>query len=123
MCATATACYRAFDGVDVVVHAAALKQVPAAEYNPIEAVKTNILGARNVIDAAIDRGVEKVIALSTDKAASPISLYGATKLCSRQAVRRGEQLFRKTSYTVQCCSLRQCGGQSRKSWFRCFSSE
>ena len=74
--------YRAFDGVDIVVHAAALKQVPAAEYNPIEAVKTNVLGAANVIDAAIDRGVEKVIALSTDKAASPISLYGATKLCS-----------------------------------------
>ncbi|MEJ7759154.1 MAG: UDP-N-acetylglucosamine 4,6-dehydratase (inverting) [Gemmatimonadaceae bacterium] len=74
--------YRAFDGVDIVVHAAALKQVLAAEYNPIEAVKTNVLGAANVIDAAIDRGVMKVIALSTDKAASPVSLYGATKLCS-----------------------------------------
>jgi UDP-N-acetylglucosamine 4,6-dehydratase len=74
--------YRAFDGVDVVIHAAALKQVPAAEYNPIEAVKTNVLGAANVIDAAIDRGVERVVALSTDKAASPINLYGATKLCS-----------------------------------------
>lgn len=74
--------HRAFDGVDVVVHAAALKQVLAAEYNPIEAVKTNVLGAANVIDAAIDRGVTKVIALSTDKAASPIGLYGATKLCS-----------------------------------------
>ncbi len=74
--------YRAFDGVDIVIHAAALKQVPAAEYNPIEAVKTNVLGAANVIDAAIDRGVTKVIALSTDKAASPINLYGATKLCS-----------------------------------------
>lgn len=74
--------YRAFDGVDIVVHAAALKQVPAAEYNPIEAVKTNVLGAANVIDAAIDKDVEKVIALSTDKAANPINLYGATKLCS-----------------------------------------
>jgi len=74
--------YRAFDGVDVVVHAAALKQVPTAEYNPIEAVKTNVLGAANVIDAAIDRNVRKVIALSTDKAANPINLYGATKLCS-----------------------------------------
>ena len=74
--------YRAFDGVDIVVHAAALKQVPAAEYNPIEAIKTNILGAANVIDAAIDRGVDRVIALSTDKAANPINLYGATKLCS-----------------------------------------
>ncbi len=74
--------YRAFDGVDYVVHAAALKQVPAAEYNPMEAIKTNIMGAQNVIDAAIDMGVEKVIALSTDKAANPINLYGATKLCS-----------------------------------------
>jgi UDP-N-acetylglucosamine 4,6-dehydratase/5-epimerase len=74
--------YRALDSVDIVVHAAALKQVPAAEYNPIEAIKTNVLGAANVIDAAIDRNVAKVIALSTDKAASPINLYGATKLCS-----------------------------------------
>ncbi len=74
--------HRAFDGVDIIVHAAALKQVPAAEYNPIEAIKTNVLGAANVIDAAIDRGVSKVIALSTDKAANPINLYGATKLCS-----------------------------------------
>jgi UDP-N-acetylglucosamine 4,6-dehydratase len=74
--------YRAFDGVDVVIHAAALKQVPAAEYNPMEAVKTNVLGAANVIDAAIDRNVKKVIALSTDKAANPINLYGATKLTS-----------------------------------------
>jgi UDP-N-acetylglucosamine 4,6-dehydratase len=72
--------YRAFDGVDVVVHAAALKQVPIAEYNPFEAVKTNIIGAQNIIDAAIDQGVKKVVALSTDKAVSPINLYGATKL-------------------------------------------
>jgi UDP-N-acetylglucosamine 4,6-dehydratase len=68
--------------VDIVVHAAALKQVPAAEYNPLETIKTNILGAANIIDAAIDRNVEKVIALSTDKAANPVNLYGATKLCS-----------------------------------------
>lgn len=74
--------YRAFDGVDIVVHAAALKQVPAAEYNPLEAIKTNILGAANIIDAAIDRNVKKVIVLSTDKAANPVNLYGATKLCS-----------------------------------------
>jgi len=74
--------YRAFDHVDVVVHAAALKQVPTCEYNPLEAVKTNVLGAANIIDAAIDRNVQKVIALSTDKAANPINLYGATKLCS-----------------------------------------
>ena len=74
--------YRAFDAVDIVVHAAALKQVPAAEYNPLEAVKTNVFGAANVIDAAIDCNVKKVVALSTDKAANPINLYGATKLCS-----------------------------------------
>lgn len=73
---------RAFYNVDYLIHAAALKQVPAAEYNPFEAVKTNILGAQNVIDCAIDQGVKKVIALSTDKAANPINLYGATKLCS-----------------------------------------
>jgi UDP-N-acetylglucosamine 4,6-dehydratase len=73
---------RAFYGVDYVIHAAALKQVPAAEYNPFEAVKTNIMGAQNVINVAIDQGVSKVMALSTDKAANPINLYGATKLCS-----------------------------------------
>jgi len=74
--------HRAFHGVDIVLHAAALKQVPAAEYNPFEAVKTNIIGAENVINVAIDQGVKKVIALSTDKAANPINLYGSTKLCS-----------------------------------------
>lgn len=73
---------RAFDGVDVVVHAAALKQVPACEYNPSEAIKTNVMGAQNVIDAAIDKKVKRVVALSTDKACAPINLYGATKLCS-----------------------------------------
>ncbi len=72
----------ALDGVDIVIHAAALKQVPSAEYNPIEYIKTNILGAQNIIEAALDNNVKKVIALSTDKAASPINLYGATKLCS-----------------------------------------
>ena len=72
----------AMTGVDVVIHAAALKQVPAAEYNPFEAVKTNIIGGQNVIDSAISQGVETVIALSTDKAAAPINLYGATKLAS-----------------------------------------
>jgi UDP-N-acetylglucosamine 4,6-dehydratase (inverting) len=74
--------YRAFDGVDVVIHAAALKQVPAMEYNPIEAIKTNIHGAENIIDATIDRGVKKVIALSSDKAVHPVNLYGATKMVS-----------------------------------------
>lgn len=74
--------YRAFDGVDTVIHAAALKQTSAAEYNPYEFVKTNVVGAQNIIDAAIDRNVERVVALSTDKASSPINLYGATKLVS-----------------------------------------
>ena len=74
--------YRAFDGVDYVVHAAALKQVPACEYNPIEAIRTNINGAMNIIDAALDCGVKKVVALSTDKAVNPINLYGCTKLVS-----------------------------------------
>ena len=73
---------RAFQGVDYVIHTAALKQVPTLEYNPFEAVKTNILGAQNVINVAIDQGVKRVMALSTDKAANPINLYGATKLCS-----------------------------------------
>ena len=73
---------RAFEGIDIVVHAAALKQVPAAEYNPFEVIKTNVLGAQNVIEACMDTGVQRVVALSTDKAAAPINLYGATKLCS-----------------------------------------
>jgi UDP-N-acetylglucosamine 4,6-dehydratase len=74
--------YRAFRGVDYVVHAAALKQIPSCEYNPFEAVKTNIYGAQNIVDAAIDCGVKRVVALSTDKAVNPINLYGATKLAS-----------------------------------------
>src|SRR6202050_1748259 len=75
---------RAFAGVTVVVHAAALKQVPACEYNPFEAIQTNIMGGRNVIDAAINQGVRRVLALSTDKAVNPINLYGATKLCAEK---------------------------------------
>lgn len=74
--------YRAFEGVDYVIHAAAMKQVPTCEYNPMEAIKTNIHGAQNVIDAALDKGVKKVVALSTDKAVNPINLYGGTKLVS-----------------------------------------
>lgn len=73
---------RALEGIDIVVHAAALKQVPAAEYNPFECIKTNVLGAQNVIESCLDTGVTNVVALSTDKAAAPINLYGATKLCS-----------------------------------------
>ncbi len=75
---------RAMHGVDIVVHAAALKQVPACEYNPMEAIKTNILGSSNVIEAAIDSGVKKVLALSTDKAVNPVNLYGATKLAAEK---------------------------------------
>lgn len=80
---------RAFDGVDTVIHAAALKQVPACEYNPFEAVQTNVIGAKNVIDAALDRGVKKVMAISTDKAVNPINLYGATKLCAEKMFVQG----------------------------------
>jgi UDP-N-acetylglucosamine 4,6-dehydratase len=75
---------RALEGVTVVVHAAALKQVPACEYNPFEAIQTNIMGGRNVIDAALDQGVRRILALSTDKAVNPINLYGATKLCAEK---------------------------------------
>lgn len=80
---------RAFNGVDIVVHAAALKQVPACEYNPFEAIQTNILGAKNVIDAAIDQGVKEVMAISTDKAVNPVNLYGATKLCAEKLFVQG----------------------------------
>lgn len=78
--------YRAMQGVDIVVHAAALKQVPACEYNPMEAVKTNILGSSNVVDAALDAGVKRVLALSTDKAVNPVNLYGATKLAAEKLI-------------------------------------
>ena len=94
--------HRAFQGVDIVVHAAALKQVPACEYNPFEAVSTNIIGAENIINEAIDHGVEKVIALSTDKAANPVNLYGATKLCSDKLFIAGNTYSagRETSFSV-----------------------
>lgn len=77
---------RAFEGIDIVVHTAALKQVPACEYNPMEAIKTNIIGTSNIIDAALDTGVEKVLALSTDKAVNPVNLYGATKLAAEKLI-------------------------------------
>ena len=104
---------RAFNGVDIVIHAAALKQVPAAEYNPFEAIKTNVLGAQNVIEAAIDRGVKRVVALSTDKAANPINLYGATKLCSDKLVRGGQCVHGRRN-AVQRGALRQCIGFARQ---------
>ena len=80
---------RAFHSVDIVIHAAALKQVPACEYNPFEAIQTNIMGAKNIIDAAIDQGVKRVVALSTDKAVNPVNLYGATKLCAEKLFVQG----------------------------------
>lgn len=83
---------RALDGVDIVIHAAAMKQVPASEYNPMEAIKTNIIGAENIVNCCIDQGVERVIALSTDKAANPANLYGATKLCSDKLFVAGNAL-------------------------------
>ena len=94
--------YRAFENVDVVIHAAALKQVPACERNPFEAIKTNVLGAENIINAAIDCGVKRVIALSTDKAANPINLYGATKLCSDKLFIAANNYtgFKKTKFSV-----------------------
>ncbi len=92
----------AFEDVDYVVHAAALKQVPAAEYNPIEFVKTNVIGSQNIIEAAIESNVKKVIALSTDKASSPINLYGATKLCADKLFLSADNVVgkKKTSFSV-----------------------
>ncbi len=89
---------RALNGVDYVVHAAALKQVPAAEYNPSECIKTNIQGSQNVIDACIDMGVKKVVALSTDKAVNPINLYGATKLCAEKLFVQGNVYSHDTRF-------------------------
>jgi UDP-N-acetylglucosamine 4,6-dehydratase len=94
--------YRAFAGVDIVVHAAALKQVPACEYNPFEAVQTNIVGAKNVIDAAIDQEVQRVIAISTDKAVNPLNLYGATKLCAEKLFVQGNYYSRESGPHFTC---------------------
>ena len=93
---------RALEGIDIVIHAAALKQVPAAEYNPFEFVKTNIIGAQNLIEACLDNNVERVIALSTDKAAAPVNLYGATKLCSDKLFTAANNIVgsRKTRFSV-----------------------
>lgn len=93
---------RAFYGVDLVIHAAALKQVPAAEYNPFEAVLTNIIGAKNVIDAAIDTGVQRVIALSTDKAVNPVNLYGATKLVAEKLFVQGNSYASGRGVRLSC---------------------
>lgn len=94
--------YRALDGVDYVVHAAATKIVPTAEYNPFECVKTNVIGAMNVIDACLDKGVKRCVALSTDKASSPVNLYGATKLCSDKLFIAGNSYagYKETRFAI-----------------------
>ena len=86
---------RATDGIDVLIHAAAMKQIPAAEYNPMEAIKTNVIGAENIVNVAIENNISKVVALSTDKAANPANLYGATKLCSDKLMIAGNILAGK----------------------------
>ncbi len=93
---------RALEGIDIVVHAAALKQVPAAEYNPFEFIKTNVIGTQNLVEACIEKGVAKVVALSTDKASSPINLYGATKLCADKLILSANNIKgdRKISFSV-----------------------
>ncbi len=93
---------RAAHGADVIVHAAAMKQVPACEYNPFEAVQTNVLGAQNVVDAAIDAGVTKVLALSTDKAVNPVNLYGATKLCEEKIIVQGNAYAAQSNTRLSC---------------------
>ena len=94
--------HRAFQGVEIVIHAAAMKQVPTSEYNPMEAIKTNIIGAENVINVAIDQKIEKVLALSTDKASNPANLYGATKLCADKLFTAANVLsgFSRTKFSV-----------------------
>jgi UDP-N-acetylglucosamine 4,6-dehydratase/5-epimerase len=93
---------RAAEGADVIIHAAAMKQVPACEYNPFEAVRTNVVGAQNVVDAAIDTGVARVVALSTDKAVNPVNLYGATKLCAEKIIVQGNAYAAGRSTRLSC---------------------
>jgi UDP-N-acetylglucosamine 4,6-dehydratase len=100
----------------MLVHAAALKQVPACEYNPFEAIMTNVNGGKNVIDAAIDANVKKVLALSTDKAVNPVNLYGATKLCAEKLFVPGKCLCRETGPKFACARYGNVVG-SRDRWF------
>lgn len=93
---------RAVQGADLIVHAAAMKQVPACEYNPFEAVQTNVMGAENVVDAAIDAGVERVVSLSTDKAVNPVNLYGASKLCAEKIIVQGNAYAAQTHTRLAC---------------------
>jgi UDP-N-acetylglucosamine 4,6-dehydratase len=94
--------HRAFHGVDIVVHAAALKHVPVCEYNPFEAIQTNVIGAKNVIDVAIDRRVKKVMAISTDKAVNPVNLYGASKLCAEKLIVQGNAYVGESGTRMSC---------------------
>ena len=114
--------YRAFQDVDIVIHAAALKQVPACEYNPFEAVKTNVFGAQNVIDAAIDCKVKKVMFISTDKAVNPVNLYGATKLCAERVFIQGNSYAGEAGTRLSCCRYGNVVG-SRGSVIPLFSEQ
>ena len=98
----------AFDGIDIVVHAAALKHVPATEYNPMECVKTNILGAQNIIEASLNNNIKKVVALSTDKAANPINIYGASKLVSDKLFVAANNLTGKKKNILFSCEIWEC---------------
>jgi len=93
---------RAAQGADILIHAAAMKQVPACEYNPFEAVRTNVLGAQHIVDSAIDAGIEKVVALSTDKAVNPVNLYGATKLCAEKIIVQGNAYAAQSRTRLSC---------------------
>lgn len=93
---------RAAQGADIVIHAAAMKQVPACEYNPFEAIRTNVLGAQHVVDASIDAGVSRVLALSTDKAVNPVNLYGATKLCQEKIIVQGNAYAALADTRLSC---------------------
>lgn len=113
---------RAFNKVDIVVHAAALKQVPACEYNPFEAIQTNVIGARNVIDAAINQSVKKVIAISTDKAVNPVNLYGATKLCAEKLFVHGNAYSSEAGCRFSCARYGNVVG-SRGSVVQLFAAQ
>lgn len=113
---------RAFSKVDIVVHAAALKQVPACEYNPFEAIQTNVIGARNIIDAAINQNVKRVIAISTDKAVNPVNLYGATKLCAEKLFVHGNAYSGEDGCRFACARYGNVVG-SRGSVVRLFEQQ
>ncbi len=112
---------RAAQGADYIVHAAAMKQVPASEYNPFEAVQTNVIGGQNIVDAAIDAGVQQVVALSTDKAVNPVNLYGATKLCAEKIIVQGNSYAAGRGTRLSCVRYGNVVG-SRGSVVPCFAN-